>query len=468
MRKLTSFVVALLALIALVIVAVVEFPERAKPFLPASLAVVLPPPLPAARTPGAVRWLDQNWSDADRFWVHHASQGTSTFPIPYSWFLALEQPGLFLFSPPGLLSDSAYLQRMGFISSPKTLEGDAAKLRAYGYGESAENNPPPPSPSPSPLRWSPADNRDGLPVGFARVSAKPDEGLAGPGSGAEWGERIGLTCAACHTGHIHYKGVSLRFDGGPAMLNLNALEKAVSLSLYYTLHVPFRFDRFADRVLGPNADKPARDKLRAELNAVFGKIVASVKTSIALDAKFKKTAGHAYTPENFGRLDALNRIGNRLFYQYLGGGPDVAANYHPNDAPVRFPPLWSAAWYEWAEYNASIEQPLVRNIGEALGVGAMVNVHGDPAGKTCSDPPSRWRISSGSRIFCAAAIFSPRTAAACALPSGRGRIFPATPPGRSIRRGSIADGRSMPKFAPAAISVPSTTRRSTQNIPTRR
>ncbi len=138
MRKLTSVLLVVLALIALALAAVVEFPEKARPFLPASLAVVLPPPLPAARTPGAVRWLDQNWSDADRFWTHHASQGTATFPIPYAWFVALEQPGLALISAPGLLSDGAYLSRIGFIPSPKTLDGDAAELRSFGYGQSAE------------------------------------------------------------------------------------------------------------------------------------------------------------------------------------------------------------------------------------------------------------------------------------------------------------------------------------------
>jgi hypothetical protein len=59
-------------------------------------------------------WLEQNWTADERDWFHHADQGTQTFGIPYEWFVALEQPAL-SFTAPGLLSDSAYLDRYGFI-----------------------------------------------------------------------------------------------------------------------------------------------------------------------------------------------------------------------------------------------------------------------------------------------------------------------------------------------------------------
>ena len=41
---------------------------------------------------------------------------------------------------------------------------------------------------------------------------------------------------------------------------------------------------------------------------------------------------------------------------------------------MNFPPLWDTAWFDWVQYNASIRMPMVRNIGEALGVGAAVNL----------------------------------------------------------------------------------------------
>ena len=34
-------------------------------------------------------------------------------------------------------------------------------------------------------------------------------------------------------------------------------------------------------------------------------------------------------------------------------------------------------WFWWAQYDASIEQPLIRNAGEALGVAALVNLSPD-------------------------------------------------------------------------------------------
>ena len=226
------------------------------------------------------------------------------------------------------------------------------------------------------MRWEEADNRDGLPVGFARTKVPID-----PRDGKPSLDRIGLTCAACHTGHIEYKGASLRFDGGPAMLNLNALERAVSLSLFYTLKAPGRFERFSNRVLGPQASAEDREKLRAGLAKIFDSIVVATRASYAL----KKATGQQDTPENFGRLDALNRIGNRLFYEDLGGpagGAALAPNFHATDAPVRFPALWGASWFALAEYDSSIEQPLVRNVGEALGVGALIDLDGGADGKS--------------------------------------------------------------------------------------
>ncbi len=41
---------------------------------------------------------------------------------------------------------------------------------------------------------------------------------------------------------------------------------------------------------------------------------------------------------------------------------------------MSFPPLWDTPWFDWVQYNASIRMPMVRNIGESLGVGAPVNL----------------------------------------------------------------------------------------------
>src|SRR5208282_758630 len=73
--------------------------------------------LPIYPSAGNIVWLDQNWTPQQSDWFYHADQGTQTFGIPYEWFTALEQPTI-SFSDPGLLSDSTYLDRHGFISPP--------------------------------------------------------------------------------------------------------------------------------------------------------------------------------------------------------------------------------------------------------------------------------------------------------------------------------------------------------------
>jgi hypothetical protein len=367
LRKLVKAAAAIVALAAVLIVLFAEFPGLFRP-LPV-IGKLVPPALPARVPVKAAYWLDQNWATEDRFWFHHASQGTATFPVPYAWYVALEQPRIHLFTRPGMLVDSAYLERFGFIPSPKTVRTDAGALRRFGFVNSDAKTEPAPE-SVAGLKPLPSDNIDGLPVGFARMN-----GVINPGTGGIEADKIGLTCAACHTGSLNYKGTSLRFDGGPAMLELRKLELATGLAIFYTLKVPGRFDRFANRVLGRDSDKAERDKLKAGLNDVWN----FLKGQIDVQEKTLERKGQQDTDEGYGRLDALNRIGNQVFYvdfvkSNLQG---FEGNLHANDAPVSFPPVWTVPWLWWAQYDASIEQPLIRNAGEALGVRALLNLSPD-------------------------------------------------------------------------------------------
>ena len=367
----------LAAAILLLGLAITQFPDLLRTALsslpgriPATLAQLLPPPLPHMPTVKSARWLDQNWSTEDRHWFHHVSQGTKTFPVPYAWFVALEQPRIYLFSTPGLLSDSGYLERFGFIPSPKTIHTDQATLLSYGYVEPA--GAPASTPSVSDKWQGQVENFDGLPVGFARLS-----GAADPATGAPLPDMIGLTCAACHTGSIHYKGTSVRYDGGPAMVDLLKLEQVTGLSIAYTLIVPFRFNRFATRVLGPNASEADRAALKKGLSDAG----AFVKAQAATLTNLYNRVHQQDTEEGYGRLDALNRIGNQVFYtdMALSGVAVSDKNMHVRDAPVSFPPIWTVPWFWWAQYDASISQPLIRNAGEALGVAALLNLSPDAA-----------------------------------------------------------------------------------------
>jgi hypothetical protein len=285
---------------------------------------------PSRQPPGRTVWLEQGWGADERAWYHHASQGTATFGVPYEWFVALEQPRLSIDSP-GLLGDPDYLDRFGFIRSPR----------------SAEHNP------------------DGLPVGFARSGPAFD-----PSTGRAWtnpatGETlsaIGLTCAGCHTGQIDYRGTRIVVDGGPAMTDLDGFRDALAWSLFRATASPLAFRRFADRVLGGDHG------LRAEL-ALWGQLLETVKRGReAGEVEKERAAGSV--EEGFGRLDALNRIGNEVFSNRLR----EPANFAPRTAPVAYPHIWGTPWFDWVQYDGSIQQPMVRNAGEALGVRALVNL----------------------------------------------------------------------------------------------
>ena len=225
------------------------------------------------------------------------------------------------------------------------------------------------------------DNTAALPVGFARMKGAND-----PATGKRYGDQLGFTCAACHTGHVEYKNVSLRFDGGPAMVNLGELERAVGLAVGYTLWIPGRFGRFADKVASLSPEPVDKKQLEKDLELALAMMRAEKDAGDALLERDKVN----HLDEGFGRLDALNRIGNQVFFtsflrldakeQKDVMAAYLAGNFARHDAPVSFPPIWSTPWFDWAQYDGSVRNPLVRNAGEALGVNAKINlsVHDKP------------------------------------------------------------------------------------------
>jgi hypothetical protein len=370
---------------------------------PEQLDQLLPAVLPESREIKAAYWLEQGWSQTERFWFHHASQGTSTLAVPYEWFVALEQPGLTYVGDSALLKDPDYLRQFGFLPSPRTLNTSPATLERYGYRggrtpESAENRTS--TSFTDRLARRPPENVDGLPVGFARTP-----GYVDPVTGELLPDQLGFTCAACHTGQIEYKGISLRFDGGSALINLPEFQKAIGQALYYTSLIPYRFDRFARRVLGlkhtPEEYKELKERFERFLT-VGGALkkreyeLLAERRAAAENALRKAGSKESLKPqdfehieEGFGRLDALNRIGNQVFYRnFLWADPvaqrgteaskalgfNVEDNFARLYAPVSFPPLWDTPWFLWAQYDGSILQPMIRNAGEALGVGAKINL----------------------------------------------------------------------------------------------
>jgi hypothetical protein len=311
-------------------------------------------------------WLEQQWKPGAREWYHHASQGGQFPPminVPYEWFMALEQPVLSI-GAAGLLSDQAYLDRFGYI--PSTSESGAFDWHSCtepdtskGYESGQEL-----------LAW-----RHRLPVGFS-CSDRHSAPMLAP-DGKPWrhpatGETmsaIGLTCAACHTGRFTYGKTEFLVDGGSAMTDIIKLNTAIALALTYTKFDFLRFNRFALRLLGPDANNEAA---RAALHEQLDAVMQRVATLHSLDAKAEKHG----VEEGFGRLDALNRIGNQLFSIDL----DKPENYVGSSAPAHYPRIWDVAWFAWAQYNGSIRQPMVRNAGEAFGTGTPISLTGQPSG----------------------------------------------------------------------------------------
>jgi hypothetical protein len=268
---------------------------------------------------------EQGWTDDQRLQFHHTPQGTRL--IPYEWFIALEQPCLSLLGCE-LFADKTYLARFGFLSSQTD-----AKL-----------------------------NPDGLPIGFARQEDfyDPDKGTTYP--------VVGLTCAACHTGELHYGKYAVRVDGAPAMIEVTEFQKALLLSVGFTQKIPFRYGRFEKRVLGPNATEDQRADLKGRFKAFIDSAQFEIDNTGPGKGIYDNQAG-------FNRTDALTRIGNQVFAVDMKN----AANFAPANAPVRFPQVWDASWFNWVQYNSSISDPLVRNVGESLGVRAALKLYGADA-----------------------------------------------------------------------------------------
>jgi hypothetical protein len=265
-----------------------------------------------------VVYADQGWGAGVeaplRQTYYYTAQGAVLKDVRYSWFLNLEMPW-----STTKLSDPRIMRRYGFVVDGKSTL-----------------------------------NPDGLPVGLTKHY---DQQLNE--------ELLDITCAACHTGQIEVsrngRTTALRIDGGSALhaftnANIGHFVPTLAASLLGTLVNPMKFNRFADAVLGAE-HKGGRWALRRQMLNVagqFGKM-----------AYHEKRYGLVPTEEGYGRTDALARIANTVFGDHL-----EAENYAVGNAPVNYPPVWNIWKFDWVQYNASVSQPMARNIGEAMGTGA--------------------------------------------------------------------------------------------------
>ena len=200
-----------------------------------------------------VIFLNQAWSQEDRQWYWHFSQGSAV--LSYDLFLNLEA------------ADSQDLFRSGLSSARYGLIPDAAN----------PNNP------------------DGLPIGVSKTV------VATPIKGWPAGDYVGLNCAACHSGQLRYKDKLIRIEGGSQQRHRSCRVwfEGLDDALRATLTDAAKFDRLAGRLGASSPD--AKDKLRKRAESEVERV-----------HEYATRSSITPYPWGPGRMDALAMIANRV------------------------------------------------------------------------------------------------------------------------------------------------------------
>ena len=191
----------------------------------------------------------------------------------------------------------------------------------------------------------------GLPIGFSAAGQQGDQ-------------VAGLTCAACHTRQVEVDGKAYRFDGGPAIIDIQSFFADLDAAAKRVLDGDAEFQTFAAAVLGSSAPSPGETAaLKQKLKAWY----------LRYDTIMSRALPE--TPWGPSRLDAVGMIFNRIIGLDIGAPPDylIADNIQKAKAPVRYPFLWNAPRQDktqWAGFlnNGSDSLALPRNLGQVYGV----------------------------------------------------------------------------------------------------
>ena len=247
-------------------------------------------------------YLDQGWGPAETLWFYHADQGSVL--LPYQTLIHLEQADN---ERPFIQTEN--LARFRFLTQHKT-----------------PNNP------------------DALPVGFSRHD-----------------DQVGLTCAACHTAQINYRGTAMRIDGAQALADITGFFLALQAALTATLADEAKLTRFVAAQPGAGHGAAAREAARQSLTATLRWFESY------------NTVNHTATAEGFGRLDAIDRIINQAIRFTSDPKNSIQAS-----APASFPVLWDAPRHDYVQWTGFSSNAgagsLGRNAGEVLGVFGHIQV----------------------------------------------------------------------------------------------
>jgi len=231
-------------------------------------------------------YLNQGWSQDDREWYYHFSQGSAV--LSYDIYLNLEVAG-----SQDLLRSGA---RYGLLPGP---------VNSY--------------------------NPDGLPIGISKTT------VATPIKGWPAGDYAGVTCAACHEGELTYKGKRLRIQGGNSpTVDLQALARGLDDALQATLTDAAKFNRLAER-LGASSTE-AKDKLR--------KRVENETVRVHQYATRTAVSPHLWGP---GRMDAVSLIVARSTSELTGILQNWSPGIAPAKPPFLWNAP-QGLWTQWGGY----------------------------------------------------------------------------------------------------------------------
>ncbi|HTJ96776.1 MAG TPA: di-heme-cytochrome C peroxidase [Rhodocyclaceae bacterium] len=323
-----------------------------------------------------VKYLEQGWQPSESLWFYTTTQGSDL--LPYDFFLVLEQAG----------------KREPFRSDDN--------INAYRY-------------LPQKATFS---NPDALPVGFVKDTYK----------GKQY---VGLTCAACHTGQLNYKGTGMRIDGGPAGADMTGFITGLSKALYTAQEDPEVRKRFVQNVLALGNfkdEKAVLDDLKkysqrintysvinrspteygyARLDA-FGRIYNRVLEHAMSARQLRTILQDTFTPEELESVmkDAENVLSSNQRDHIVDRISELLTVkqqlrlrnqiFNPPDAPVSYPFLWDIPQHDYVQWNGLASNgglgPVGRNTGEVIGVFGTLDWREEP-GFSLSSLIGGWGLS---------------------------------------------------------------------------
>ncbi|AMY10850.1 hypothetical protein LuPra_04093 [Luteitalea pratensis] len=199
-------------------------------------------------------------------------------------------------------------------------------------------------------------------------------------------EYVGLTCAACHTGDLKFKGERFLVHAGQANFDYERFISDLNAAVSKASHDP-KGTGYLERMAAKGVDEVKATR----------RLAAAQARMDGLRERGQVPQGREAGP---GRLDAVGHILNEVFGHQYGSSNDPSRPYDPAGSdrasikpiqvPVSVPPVWNAARLQCVQTNCLTSNSLTRNVGEVLGV------FGDS--ETYKDSSGRWRVRSTAKV----------------------------------------------------------------------